>query len=180
MTFTTSTRAPDRVSNTVAPRPGVPGGIVGRAHEARLARDEHERLALVPGMVAEGDGVRPGQEQVVADRLGDAEAAGRVLAVDDDAVQAPALAQPRQAIRDREAPGPSDDVAEEEEAHGAHGPASRGSSPRPRTPRRRAPYRNGPPARKAGRPERARKARSWHPAWQTREPRQGNWCYRLK
>ena len=60
----------------------------------------------------------PGVQDLVADRLGDAEAAGGVLAVDDDAVELPAVAKPGQALDDRVAAGPPDDVAEKEETHG--------------------------------------------------------------
>ena len=75
---------------------GRAGREVRRAHEPRLALDEDERLALVQGMVAERHGVGAGHQDLVADRLGDAEAAGGVLAVDDDAIEPPALAQRRQ------------------------------------------------------------------------------------
>ena len=95
------------------------GRIVGRAEQLGLALDEDERLALVPGVVAEGDRVGAGGEDLVADRLRDAEAAGGVLAVDDDAVEPPALAQGGQALGYGAAAGPADDVAEEEEAHEA-------------------------------------------------------------
>ena len=88
-------RAPLAASNRLAPRPGVPGGIVGGADQARLALDEHQRLALVEGVVAERDRVDAGGEEFLADRLGDAEAAGGVLAVDDDEIEPPALAQGR-------------------------------------------------------------------------------------
>ena len=59
----------------------------------------------------------PASRIVVADRLGDAEAAGRVLAVDHDAIEPPALAQARQFGRDRGAARTPDDVAEEEQPH---------------------------------------------------------------
>ena len=68
---------------------GRAGGIVGRADQARRALDEDQRLALVPGVVAERDGVGAGVDQLVVDRLGDAEAAGGVLAVDHDQVELP-------------------------------------------------------------------------------------------
>ena len=77
----------------VGAAPGRAGRIVRRPQQPGLALDEDERLALVPGMVAERDRVGAGGEDLVADRLRDAEAAGGVLAVDDDAVEAPALAQ---------------------------------------------------------------------------------------
>ena len=90
--------------------------MAGRT-QARLALDEDKRLALVEGVVAEGHDVGAGEQDLVADRLRDAEAAGRVLAVDDDEIEPPALAQGRQALDDRVAARPADDVAEEEEAH---------------------------------------------------------------
>jgi hypothetical protein len=68
-------------------------------------------------MVAERHGVGPGLEEFVVDLLGDAEPTGRVLAVDDNAVEVPALAQARQAVQHRLAAGPPDDVAEKQEAH---------------------------------------------------------------
>ena len=72
------------------------GRIIGGADQARLALDEHQRLALVEGVIAERDRVGAGGEKFLADRLGDAEAAGGVLAVDDDEIEPPALAQRRQ------------------------------------------------------------------------------------
>ena len=77
----------------LAPRPVRACGIVQRPQEPRLSLDEHEGFALIPGMVAERDGVGARREDLVADRLGDPEAAGRVLAVDDDAVEPPPLAE---------------------------------------------------------------------------------------
>ena len=71
-------------------------GVVGGADQARLALDEHQRLALIEGVVAERDRVDAGGEEFLADRLGDAEAAGGVLAVDDDEIEPPARAQARQ------------------------------------------------------------------------------------
>ena len=99
MTLTTRTRWPERVSIEVRAPPGRAGRKVHRAQQPRLALDEDERLALVPGMVAEGDGIGAGGQELVADRLGDAEAAGGVLAVDDDAIEPPALAQGRAGAR---------------------------------------------------------------------------------
>ena len=55
---------------------GRTGWIVERAQQTRLALDENERLALVPTVVAERDRIGARRQQVVADRLGDAEAAG--------------------------------------------------------------------------------------------------------
>ena len=69
-------------------------------------------------MVAERDRIGAGVQELVADRLGDAEAAGRVLAVDDHAIELPALPQARQPFDDGVAAGPPDDIAEKEKTHG--------------------------------------------------------------
>src|SRR6478609_2378227 len=46
--------------------------IVRGTHQALGALDEHQRLALVPGMVAERDRIGAGIEQLLIDSLGDA------------------------------------------------------------------------------------------------------------
>ena len=84
---------------------------IRRPDQSRRALDEHQRLALVPGVVAERDRVGAGVEQFLVDRLGDAEAAGRVLAVDDDEIERPVADHARQMFGDGIAPGPADDVA---------------------------------------------------------------------
>src|SRR5882724_6904060 len=61
---------------------------IRRSNQPRRPLDEHQRLALVPGMVAERDGVGAGVDQFMVDRFGDAEAASGVLAVDDDKIEA--------------------------------------------------------------------------------------------
>ena len=95
------------------------GRIIDRPQQARLALDEDQRLALVEDMVAERDAVGAGVEHLLADGLGDAEAAGRVLAIDDDEIERPAAAQLGQPLVDRLAAGAADHVAEEEEARPA-------------------------------------------------------------
>ena len=72
--------------------------IIDRADQPRRSLDEHQRLALIPGMIAERDGVGAGIDQFVVDRFGDAEAAGGVLAVDHDEVELPIGDQPRQPL----------------------------------------------------------------------------------
>ena len=64
-------------------------------------------------MIAERDRVGAGVEKFVVDRLGDAETAGGVLAVDDDEIELPVADQARQAFRDRGAAGAADDIADE-------------------------------------------------------------------
>ena len=93
------------------------GGIVERPNEARRALDEHQRLLLVPGMIAERDRVGAGVDQFAVDRLGDAEAAGGVLAVDHDEIELPVADEAGQALGDDGPPAAADDVADEQNAH---------------------------------------------------------------
>ena len=74
-------------------------------HQARRALDEHQRLALVPGMVAERDRIGAGVEEFLVDRLGDAEAAGGILAIDDDEIERPVADHAGQMFRDGGAAG---------------------------------------------------------------------------
>ena len=62
---------------------------IERSNEARRALDEDQRFALIPRVVAERDRIRAGIDQLIVDDLGDAEAAGGVLAVDDDEIELP-------------------------------------------------------------------------------------------
>jgi len=114
--LTTSTRAPPRPRRDWRRAPACRRDN-WRADEPRLALDEHQSLTLIKGVIAECDRVGAGGEELVADRFGDAEAAGGVLAVDDDEIELPPLAQSRQAADQRRAPGPADDVADEQEPH---------------------------------------------------------------
>jgi hypothetical protein len=138
--------APLRATTRLAPRPGVPGGKVGGPDQARLPLDEDERLALVPDMIAERDDVGACVDEVLADLLGDAEAAGGVLAVDDDEVEAQVADQRRQVLGDRRSPGPSHHVAHEQKPHRPASSLRAGrSSP--------APSRSDAAARRAAPPE---------------------------
>ena len=105
MMLATSTRAPFLAMKTPEPRPGVPFGIVGRPQEALLARRERQRLALVPDMVAGGHDIGAGRNRLAKDLLGDAEAAGGVLAVDDDEIEPEIGDQAGQLLPHRRAPG---------------------------------------------------------------------------
>ena len=117
--LTTSARAPPAAFDHRRAAPGRAGRIIDRAHQPRLAGDEDQRLLLVEGVIAERHRVGAGLEKFVADRLGDAEAAGRVLAVDDDDVEPPARPQIRQMLGDRRAARAPDDVADEQAAASA-------------------------------------------------------------
>src|ERR1700691_2418673 len=66
-----------------------PRWIVDRTNEFRCSLDEDQRFFLFPGVIAERDGVGAGFEQLFIDGFGNAEAAGRVLAVDDNEIELP-------------------------------------------------------------------------------------------
>src|SRR5262249_13832827 len=97
MALTTSTCAPFFALTMAVPRAGR---IVERADQPRRALDEHQRVLLVPRVVAERDRIGAGVDEVLVDRLGDAEAAGRVLAVDDDEVELPVADEPGHPLGD--------------------------------------------------------------------------------
>ena len=101
--------------------PGAAAGrarrVVDRADHPLLPLDEDERLALVEGVVAEGHAIGALSEKIVADRLGYAEAAGGVLAVDDHEVEFPAPPHVRQMCGDRRPSAASDHVADEKQSH---------------------------------------------------------------
>ena len=59
----------------------------------------------------------PQLEELVADLARDAEAGGGVLGVGDDEIDRVVVDEGRQALPDELAPGPADDVADEEDAH---------------------------------------------------------------
>jgi hypothetical protein len=116
MALMTSARLPFLVSISAAPRPGVPFAENSRADQPRRALDEHQRLALIPGVIAERDRIGAGVDEFLIDRLGDAEAAGGVLAIDDDEIERPVADHAGQMLRDRGAAGPADHVTDEKNA----------------------------------------------------------------
>ena len=63
-----------------------PGRIVYGPQQGRLAFNEDKRLTLVPGMIAQCHNVGAGIAQGAVDVFGDAKAAGRILAVDDNEI----------------------------------------------------------------------------------------------
>ena len=93
------------------------GRIVDRPDQGLGAFDEDQRLSLVPGMIAERDGVGAGVDQFAIDRLGDAEAAGGVLAVDHDQIELPVADEAGQALVDDGPPAAADHIADEKDAH---------------------------------------------------------------
>ena len=111
----TSTRAPFLAVISAAPRRAR--RIVERADQIGRALDEHQRLPLIPGVIAERDGVRTPLDQVPVDGLGDAEPAGGVLAVDDHAVELPVGDEAGQPLVNDHAPAAPDNVSNEKDAH---------------------------------------------------------------
>ena len=79
--------------------------------------DEDQRFLLIECVVAERDRVGARGEEILADRLGDAESASGVLAVDDDEIEFPARPQVRQMLQQDGASRAPHDVADEQEAH---------------------------------------------------------------
>ena len=96
------------------------GGIIDRPDELRRPLDEDQRLLLIPGMIAERDGVRAGLDQLATDRFRDAKTARGVLAIDHDQIELPFLHEPGQALNDHSPPAAADDIADEEDAHSYH------------------------------------------------------------
>ena len=85
--------------------------------EARLALDEDERFALVEGVIAERHRIDADGAEFLEDRFGEAEAARRVLTVDDDEIEPPAGAKEGNLLQDGGAARSPDDVADEEQAN---------------------------------------------------------------
>ena len=107
---------------------GRAGRIVQRPDQPRLALDEGQRLLLVPGVVAERHGIGAGVEQFASGGLGDAEAAGCVLAIGDHQIELPVAHQLGQALIDNGSPAASDNVANQQNPH-AHNLIATESNP---------------------------------------------------
>src|SRR5690606_36175360 len=108
------------------PSSGCPLGKVERTQQARIAVYRADELALVPDMIAGGDAVDTRRIEFMAQLLGNAIAARRVLAVDDDEVQGELAPQLRYVCHYRLAARAAHHVAAEQNAHRALSiPASR-------------------------------------------------------
>ena len=101
-----------------APRRAL--GIIDRTDQPRRPLDEDQRLLLVPGMIAERDGIGAGAGEILVDGLGDAEAAGGVFAVHDDEIELPVADQSRQAFQHDGAAAAPQYVADEQDPHALH------------------------------------------------------------
>ena len=117
MALITSTSAPFDALNSPAPRPGAPFGKLIGPEQAVMPLDEDQRLALVPDVIAGGHDVGSGVEELKQDRLGDAEPAGGVLAIDHHEMRAVAFAQARQRLDERRPARSADHVTEKENPH---------------------------------------------------------------
>ena len=88
---------------------------VDRPQEPVLPLGEGQRFALVEGMVAGRHDVGASVEHRAQDLLGDAEAAGGVLAVDDDEIEM-VVGDKRRQTRNRSVPAaPPDEIAKEQQ-----------------------------------------------------------------
>ena len=108
-----------RTAERLAARASRHGRVVERADQPGFAHDIGQRLALVPGVIAERQAVGAGLEQFAGGVFADAEAAGGVLGVDGDEIQPESAAKVGQVIGNAGAAGAADDVAEESKAHGS-------------------------------------------------------------
>ena len=92
-------------------------GVIRRAQELIVALAENDRFLLVPDMVAGGDDIGAGIDGFEEDILGDAEAAGGILAVDDDEIEFQVGHEPRQAIPYRSPSRLADHVTQKKQPH---------------------------------------------------------------
>ncbi len=95
------------------------GRKIERAKQTRFRGEIGDDFALVPGVIAQGDDVRPGAHEVDREARGNAVAARRVLAVDDEEVGFITLAQQGNGGAKGVAPRLTDDIAKKDEFHEA-------------------------------------------------------------
>ena len=93
------------------------GRQIARAQDSVFIADKRENFLLVRPMIAGGDAIHTGGEELVGDGAGQPEPAGRVLAIGDHEIQSQALSQHRHLRVHHLAAGPPDDVADEENSH---------------------------------------------------------------
>ena len=74
-------------------------------------------------MVAAGHRIGAGVEELLVDRLGDAEAAGGILAIHRDEIEPPVAHQPGQTLEQDGAAAAAHDVADKQDTHALRGPA---------------------------------------------------------
>jgi len=96
--------------------PGLAAQVVVGPQDRLVAIEVAEDLTAVIGVVAQRDDVDARGEQLVCDLRRDAEAARRVLAVDDDEGRRVAVAQQRQQAQQGVPAKRADDVTDEQDA----------------------------------------------------------------
>jgi len=94
---------------------GLAAEVVGRAHDRAALVEVGPELAVAVGVVAEGDHVHPGGEQLVRVLGGDADPARGVLAVGHHPVERELLAERGEQRPERAAPGRGHDIADEQD-----------------------------------------------------------------
>ena len=110
---------------------GLARGVVERAQELGDEVDDADDLLLVPDVVAGGQAVDPRVEDLVADLLGDAEAAGGVLDVGDAVVDVVLLEDDGQGLLQDGAAGVAHHVPDQQDVHPDRLPAGRRPVKRP-------------------------------------------------
>ena len=91
-------------------------GHVERSDEPFMPVDEHQCLALVEGVIAERHAIYAEIHERFEYRLGDPEAASRVLTIDDDDIGPGALRQLGKIFLKRRAARSPNDIADEKDA----------------------------------------------------------------
>ena len=96
---------------------GRAGGKIGRADKPVLTFDEHQRLALVPGVVAERDDIRAGIEQFMEDVFRQPEATGGVFGIDGDKIDGMGVDQAGKTVKDDIPARSADQITNEQTTH---------------------------------------------------------------
>ena len=117
MTEITRICCPDLAGRSAVPRPWRIGRVIDRPEKFRRPLDEHQRLALVEGMIAERHHIGTGIAQHMIDLFCDAETMRGILAVDRDEIRTEPVLEQRQLTHHRFAARPPDDIAEKDQPH---------------------------------------------------------------
>src|SRR5262249_47109722 len=96
-------------------------GIVEWPDQPRRTFDEHQRLALIPGVIAQGDSICAGIDEFIVDDFSNAKATGGIFAIDHDQIELPLCDQARQPLENNGAPGAANHVADKKNTHARSG-----------------------------------------------------------
>src|SRR5262245_14818043 len=94
-----------------------PFRVIDWTDQARRPLDKYKRLALIPRVVAERDGVCASIDQLIVNDFGNAKSTCRVLTIDNNQIELPCHDEFRQPFDDNCAPGPAHDIADKKNAH---------------------------------------------------------------